>query len=150
MTPGRGGLTPGSSAAPGSAMGGKTPGSVRDNLSINAEEEQLHGRDGLRHGLAGLPKPRNDYEIVIPEGEAAAATGEEEDEAVAGGYVEDAADTESRRASKQEAERASEMKKRSQAVQRDLPRPQDVNHAVAETRLTLTRPSPTYRRQRRD
>ena len=55
---------------------------------------QTDGRFDLRAGLSTLPKPRNDYEIVIPDGE--------DDDGVADGdneeFVEDAEDVEMRRA----------------------------------------------------
>ena len=55
---------------------------------------QGDARFDLRSGLSSLPTPKNDYEIVIPEGD--------EDENVMDGegedYVEDAEDVEHRRA----------------------------------------------------
>ena len=56
---------------------------------------QLVQKDGLREGLAGLPAPKNDYEIVIPdqegEGEVEGAHGESAD------FQEDQADLDARR-----------------------------------------------------
>lgn len=52
---------------------------VRDKLSINPDENidgsetpliQKQVKEQLRAGLSSLPTPRNDYEIVVPEGEA--------------------------------------------------------------------------------
>lgn len=58
---------------------GKTP-SVRDKLNINPEEGleiantpaahkmyQNSLKEQLKRGLSGLPQPKNDYEIVVPE-----------------------------------------------------------------------------------
>lgn len=51
---------------------------VRDKLSINPNENmdgsetpliQKQVKEQLRAGLSALPTPRNDYEIVVPEGE---------------------------------------------------------------------------------
>lgn len=137
----QGGATPYTPGTPG-VMSSKTPAggmSVRDSLSINEPEngfsdyndsrysfqQQKEVREGVRHGLAGLPKPRNDYEIVIPE-----ESEENVQMNVDVDYVEDAEDVEIKRRAEMEALREAEMKKRSLAVQRDLPRPLDVNHAV--------------------
>ena len=61
---------------------GGTPGvgtpSVRDNLSINREDAfyddlasakqiQMENKNQLLAGLSSLPKPTNDFEIVVPE-----------------------------------------------------------------------------------
>ena len=55
------------------------PGStVRDNLSINQEEAFMEDQRSIEHqqmemksqlvaGLQSLPKPSNDFEIVVPE-----------------------------------------------------------------------------------
>lgn len=116
-------------------------------LSFNFQKEQ---QDQLKKGLAGLPTPRNDYEIVIPENEA---EGMEADDATPA--VEDQSDVDARNQAEIAAESVfwllcsiaafkslfpmsgffclseeREMKKRSQSVQRDLPRPIDVNHTV--------------------
>ncbi len=55
----------------------------------------------LKRGLAGLPAPKNDYEIVIPEQDPQVA-----DSAQLNGYVEDQADVDARK----EAEIAAQRK----------------------------------------
>ncbi|XP_064612178.1 cell division cycle 5-like protein [Liolophura sinensis] len=133
MTP-RGGLTPAQAMAP-SAMGpGRTP-SVRDNLNINADQDfeamhmdkyyQRDMKEQLRQGLAGLPAPKNDYEIVLPEDENQDMEENMEQEE----FLEDQADIDDRAESDRAAKRLKELKLRSQPVQRDLPRPLDVNMA---------------------
>lgn len=59
--------------------GGMTPGTaVRDSLSINREEafldkqenqkqQQMELKNQLLSGLQNLPKPSNDFEIVVPD-----------------------------------------------------------------------------------
>ncbi|XP_072035693.1 cell division cycle 5-like protein [Amphiura filiformis] len=141
MTP-RFGLTPrsGAVAIPGQTPAqtpGKTP--VRDRLNINPEEaladvddlhyarqQQKEMKAHLRHGLSGLPAPRNDFEIVVPEHD----DDMKEDTGVDPGYIEDAADIEARRLAMQEAQRLRELKMRSQAIQRELPRPTEVNASI--------------------
>lgn len=70
---------------------------VRDKLSINPNENidgsetpliQKQVKEQLRAGLSSLPAPRNDYEIVVPEGE----TKEEDTTSSATEVVEDQAD----------------------------------------------------------
>ena len=68
--------------------------------------------------------PKNDYEIVVPEDEM-----QQQDSA--DGFqrarVEDQADLDEREEWEREQRRLAELKLRSQAVQRELPRPADVN-----------------------
>ena len=109
---------------------GRTPGStpVRDKLSINPEEcldvdvRNRENKASLRLGLNSLPAPRNDFEIVVPE------TEEEETMADQGEvWIEDQADIDQQT---EEEFREAEFKLRSQSVQRDLPRPIDMNHTT--------------------
>ena len=84
---------------------GATPGQtpVRDQLSINPEESLVDEFDGsqmsdvrtqLRMGLKGLPAPKNDFEIVVPEDEAT-----QDDAAEGEGVIEtDASEEDERRA----------------------------------------------------
>lgn len=74
---------------------------VRDKLSINPDEGlegsetpliQKQVKEQLRAGLSALPAPRNDYEIVVPEGE----TKDESAAAPATEIVEDQADIDAR------------------------------------------------------
>lgn len=126
----------------GSGAGGAvTPGrsSVRDKLNINPEEalmeeyeagygakqQQAEVKAQLKAGLASLPAPSNDFEIVLPE------TGEEEvEDATDESFVEDAADIDARRMAMKAAEELRERRRQSQAVQREMPRPSDVNATV--------------------
>jgi pre-mRNA-splicing factor CDC5/CEF1 len=84
----------------------------------------------LRAGFAALPKPK---EIELEEPEEP-----EEEELVVNGHAveseEDASERDRRIRAQQEAEAAAELKRRSQAVQRDLPRPSVVDiDALMET-----------------
>lgn len=139
-----GGRTPGSVAGfntPRSEVGaGSTrlnPTPIRDKLSINPEEGldvgdtpqafnnyQRQLKEQLRQGLSSLPAPRNDYEIVVPEEE------ESEPAPEAGSTIEDQADIDARYAAELRAKKEQELRSRSQVVQRDLPRPVDINTAV--------------------
>jgi len=135
-TPGHeSGMTP-MAGRPGSIHRPNTDGStpmstpLRDKLNINDEDElrgntfqQMDHMDQLRRGLAGLPTPKNDYEIVVPEDEAAANSGV----SAGGPMVEDQSDVDARVHIEAKRKHQEELKLRSQAVQRDLPRPTDVN-----------------------
>ncbi|KXJ23705.1 cell division cycle 5-related protein [Exaiptasia diaphana] len=119
---------------------GTTPGrsSVRDKLNINPEEglaeqyeseymvkqQQNDMKLQLKAGLASLPAPSNDFEVVLPE------TPADEAERQASGFVEDAADVDDRMLALQAEQEELEKRRRSQAVQRDLPRPSNVNTTV--------------------
>ena len=133
--------TPGPGATPArlgsaGAFPSATP-SLRDQLSINdpdraaadsAREERARLaalRRDVRDGLSSLPAPRNEYQIVVPDlpadGDAGAEDALEE---------EDAADAAARRAAEEAAALAAELRKRSHAVQRELPRPAALPQAL--------------------
>ena len=105
----------------GASVYGKTP--IRDELGLNDPDNLAVGsskqaervRQGrmnseLRSGLAGLPKPQNEYEIRVPE------AAEEGDEDTAEPVEEDAADVAARRKAVQKAREETELRKRSQVL----------------------------------
>lgn len=119
-TPGRGG--------DGTPLG-STP--LRDSLNINTESDsslltprsqsermrQINMQESLRQGLAMLPEPSGNFEVVVPD------LPEDEEGAEREGFVEDAADSEARSAEERARDAAAALKRRSQAVQRGLPIP---------------------------
>ncbi|CAG0915920.1 unnamed protein product [Notodromas monacha] len=129
----RGGFTPGSARL----IPGATP--IRDQLSINSVrmgegatpklvQKQL--KEDLRRGLSSLPAPKNDFEIVVPDDSDTAVEKENEDEEMPLNGVEDQADIEAKTEAQRRKKREAELKRRSQTVQRDLPRPSEVNESV--------------------
>lgn len=110
----------------------RTP--VRDKLNINpadyfesveyGKQAQRDLKDQLKRGLAALPTPKNDYEIVVPENEAMEL---EEVTDQKDNYVEDQADVDARAMQEQIALREKELRMSSQVVQRNMPRPTDIN-----------------------
>ncbi|XP_062538780.1 cell division cycle 5-like protein [Armigeres subalbatus] len=137
LTPGSGALVP-VGATP--AQPGATPNFVRDKLNINAEESmsvtetpagyknyQKQLKSSLKEGLALLPTPRNDYEIVVPENE----TDDPADDGTGGEpMVADQADVDDQRKQEQRARDAKELSLRSLVIQRELPRPLEINMTV--------------------
>merc|ERR1711997_1282419 len=110
------------------------PTPLRDKLAINPEDsfgdasDRFHQREmkeTLKMGLSSLPQPKNDFEIVIPE-----AMGEEAIEDEGQSWVADQAYIDNETAEEFRKRREAELKRRSQPVQRDLPRPTDMNHSV--------------------
>nr|XP_045722129.1 cell division cycle 5-like protein [Mirounga angustirostris] len=101
------GLTPRSGTTPKPVINstpGRTP--LRDKLNINPEDGmadysdpsyvkqmERESREHLRLGLLGLPAPKNDFEIVLPEN----AEKELEDREIDDTYIEDAADVDARK-----------------------------------------------------
>ncbi|EDL23431.1 mCG18249, isoform CRA_b [Mus musculus] len=134
------GLTPRSGTTPKpvtNATPGRTP--LRDKLNINPEDGmadysdpsyvkqmERESREHLRLGLLGLPAPKNDFEIVLPEN----AEKELEEREIDDTYIEDAADVDARKQAIRDAERVKEMKRMHKAVQKDLPRPSEVNETI--------------------
>ncbi|KAJ1521666.1 hypothetical protein ONE63_003312 [Megalurothrips usitatus] len=139
-----GSSTPGFSTPAGfsqrtGAVAAATPTPLRDKLNINPEDgfsgmdtpqalkqHQREMKAQLAAQLSSLPAPRNDYEIVVPD------QGDEDADAsrVPGLDVEDQADVDARREAELREKAARELRLRSQVVQRDLPRPQDVNSGI--------------------
>lgn len=136
QTPNSGALVPVSTAV--SQRGSFTPSFVRDKLNINAEDgiavtdtpaafknHQKLVKSALRDGLAGLPAPRNDYEIVVPDQEEAESEPMDVSET-----IEDQADIDARHIEEEKKKRAAILARRSQVIQRDLPRPFEINTTI--------------------
>lgn len=81
----------------------------------------------LNAQLSSLPTPRNDYEIVVPDQLDDDMTGASSS---LGYSVEDQADVDARHEAELREEAAKELRLRSQVVQRDLPRPADINSGI--------------------
>ncbi|KAG6813103.1 hypothetical protein H0H92_013957 [Tricholoma furcatifolium] len=107
----------------------RTP--LRDNLSINPEgfgsiaatprDERLRlnsAKRALKAGFMNLPKPENNFELLVPEDEQ-----EEADLQATSLSEEDAAERDARARRKREAEEQAALVRRSQAVKLGLPRP---------------------------
>ncbi|CAF3588977.1 unnamed protein product [Adineta steineri] len=116
---------------------GITP--VRDRLNINREDmvfdDQLKQREikqQLRHNLSRLPKPKNDYEIVLPDSTDQVNDDDKMD--TLNINDEDQADIDQRRRDEKRRKEQELFKRQTQVVQRDLPRPNDIN-------LTILRPT---------
>ncbi|KAF8527061.1 Cc.Cdc5 protein [Gautieria morchelliformis] len=133
---GLGGVDP--SATPISASVSSTPlrTPVRDNLRINPDdgfstvgdtprEQRLRNLDvkrALKAGFSSLPKPANDYEVLVPEDE-------DEDNDAGNGIMteEDAAERDARNKRKKEEEERRALARRSIVVRLGLPRPANVD-----------------------
>ncbi|KAI0003313.1 Cc.Cdc5 protein [Russula compacta] len=112
----------------------RTP--MRDSLSINAEgrssfvgetpREMRMRADSTKRSLQAsfrsLPKPENNFELLVPDEEG-------EDDAESGKVVseEDAAERDARIKRRKEEEEHAALARRSQVVQRELPRPPNVD-----------------------
>ncbi|CEH15710.1 cdc5 protein [Ceraceosorus bombacis] len=138
------------SATPRSEVGstvadGRTPlrTPLRDNLGLNAEDRLSSiadtprdakralaaSRRELQAGLSSLPAPKNDFELVMDE-EEGGGQGEEELADMVTLSEEDAAERDARLAKLREEQRIKELARRTQVVQRGLPRPANVDAQV--------------------
>jgi pre-mRNA-splicing factor CDC5/CEF1 len=112
----------------------RTP--MRDNLSINSSEgfamigdtpreQRLRidsSKQALKAGFMSLPKPENNFELLVPE--------DEEEEEEVNRFIlseEDAAERDAKLKKRQEEEQRKALARRSQAVQLGLPRPANVD-----------------------
>ncbi|KAJ9136505.1 Pre-mRNA-splicing factor cef-1 [Pleurostoma richardsiae] len=115
---------------------GETPlRTPRDNLALNARDDEMSLVGGtpndvrqremalkhrLKEGLASLPKPKDtDWELELPDEQAEALT--------TNGREEDAAERDRRERELREAQELLERKRRTQVMQRELPRPVSVD-----------------------
>jgi pre-mRNA-splicing factor CDC5/CEF1 len=135
----------------------RTP--MRDNLNLNLEdgtssvgdtprEQRLRAtaaKRALQMGFSSLPKPRNDFEIMVPEDEEI-----EEDE---GRFLseEDAAERDARIRRRNEEQERKMLARRSTAVQKNLPRPAniDVGHLLKELQKLTPDDDPELGKARR-
>lgn len=74
-----------------------------------------------------LPTPKNDYEIYVPEDDLKDGDESATDKS---SRIEDKEDIEKRNEAEKKQKRMEEFKKLCKAVQRDLPRPMDVNMTI--------------------
>lgn len=130
------GGTPASSVA-GTPL--RTP--MRDSLSINYEDDnassvggtprqRLHDlKSQLKAGFLGLPRAKNDFELVLPEDEEA------QDEISVAMRIEDATEREEKLAAIRAVEEAKALARRTQAVKRGLPRPTEFDAQAFLARL---------------
>lgn len=101
---------------------GQTPmRTPRDNFALNAPDSELVVRQQLKRGLASLPKPKQQsWELELPD--------EQEEEVVtSNGLPEDAAERDRRERELRDAQELLEKKRRTQVMQRSLPRPASVD-----------------------
>lgn len=107
----------------------------RDTLALNQSgenDEERVVRQKLRMRFASLPKPKNDFELVIPDEDIEEEVEEPELS------VEDAEERDRKLRLAREAEEQEAQNRRSQVLQRQLPRPQDldVEYLFEEARIT--------------
>lgn len=106
---------------------GQTPmRTPRDNFALNAQSNDLVMRQQLKRGLASLPKPKQQsWELELPEDE-------QEVLSTTNDLPEDAADRDRREREIREAQALLERKRRTQVMQRNLPRPVSVDYATLQ------------------
>ena len=84
----------------------------------------------LQQGLAALPSPKNDFQIVLPGSEGLESEAGEEPDALMESYVEDQADLDERMEAMRMQELQDLMSRQSKALQMELPRPFSVNRSI--------------------
>lgn len=104
---------------------GQTPlRTPRDNFALNSQSNDMVLRHRLQQGLASLPKPKQQaWELELPEEQQEVMVTES-------GLPEDAAERDRREREIREAQELLERKRRTQVMQRGLPRPVSVNLAA--------------------
>lgn len=90
----------------------------RDGLGVNRIDVGATPREVLKRGFENLPKPLNNFDIVIPEDDELKS-----DRVVTDELEEDAGERARLLKIQEEEEHQRELKRRSQVLQRELPRP---------------------------
>ena len=111
---------------------------IRDKLSINPEDglyyddklKQKELKDQLRKGLSRLPAPKNDFEVIAQDDEDVESEANDKTEKMETDFIEDQADIDDKTRVQRKKREEEEMRRRSQSVQRNLPRPVDVNNTI--------------------
>ena len=118
--------TPLRTAASMTPRPGSTPlRTPRDSLTLNQNYDAVGDEkvsiQTLRRGFASLPKPKNDFELVLPD------TAEDEDVMDVELSIEDAEERDRQLTLAREAEHQAALNRRSQVLQKELPRPHNIN-----------------------
>lgn len=123
-------------STPGLMTPRMTPGAtpVHDKLNINRYDatpsNMAEEKRRIRNQLSVLPKPKNDFEVVLPgDGEEMEVAGDE-DEPKDPNFVEDAADIEARKRQEIDDIEQEKLSRRHTALKVDLPRPSVVNESI--------------------
>uniref|UniRef100_A0A915L6Y1 Pre-mRNA splicing factor component Cdc5p/Cef1 C-terminal domain-containing protein n=1 Tax=Romanomermis culicivorax TaxID=13658 RepID=A0A915L6Y1_ROMCU len=122
------GQTPGR-FTPASTPGSVTQTSLRNALKINAPDEETNENQSIKRVLSKLPKPKNDFEIVVPD-EEPSEVADQSTNADDHHWPEDASDIEAKKLQMLRKEMEDEWRKQTQSVQRDLPRPGSINDNI--------------------
>ncbi len=139
------GATPRTVRAGISATPLRTP--MRDNLSINPADQpsfvgdtpreqklrESSAKRALQAGFKNLPKPENNFELLVPDDE----DGDGDVDGGAPMSEEDAAERDARLQRIREENERKALARRSQAVQRNLPRPANVDVAQLMNDLSI-------------
>jgi pre-mRNA-splicing factor CDC5/CEF1 len=143
------------SATPLSSVSGR-PGAtplrtpMRDSLSINdgisnvgdtprQERLRLHElKSQLKQGFIGLPQPKNEFELVLPEDDEV----EGDDEVSQAMRIEDATEREAKLKAIRDLEEQKALARRTQVVKRGLPRPVDFDATNFLRHLDLAKDEP--------
>lgn len=133
---GPGGADPSATPINASVSGTPLRTPIRDSLRINPDDgfstvgdtpreqriRNLDAKRALQAGFSNLPKPANDYEVLVPEDE------DEDDDAGNGVLTEeDAAERDARNKRRKEEEERRALARRSAVVRLGLPRPANVD-----------------------
>ncbi|KIY74125.1 hypothetical protein CYLTODRAFT_364482 [Cylindrobasidium torrendii FP15055 ss-10] len=123
---------------PGDSVAGtplRTP--IRDNLALNpdglgGETPRSDLKRSLRAGFMNLPKPENNFELLVPDDEDEETAEDREAMAI------DAADRDARLKRQREIEEQKILARRSNAVKLGLPRPANVDPDALLSRLGMS------------
>lgn len=94
---------------------------MRDALGMNAVGVGATPREVLRQGFLSLPKPKNDFEIVLPDQSSNGSMNESS--FIESDVAEDAGERQRRVEEQMKLELEKELKRRSKVLQKGLPRP---------------------------
>ena len=129
----------GPSATPRTIAGTPLRTPLRDNLSINPGDSVsgVPAKHALRAGFKSLPKPENNFELLLPEEEEQEASESTE-------TLEDAEERDARERRRRREEEEKALRRRSAVVRQSLPRPPNVELPGLMERLDINTSRTVY------
>ncbi|KFD56977.1 hypothetical protein M514_02234 [Trichuris suis] len=104
------------------------------NSSIALNQRAL--REELRSGFMTLPPPKNDFEIIPPEMDTSESPKDSTSSTDSQAIVADAGDLQRQKEAELKKQQEEKLKMQTKAVQRNLPRPHEINTSILRKEIT--------------
>ncbi|CDW57868.1 cell division cycle 5 protein like [Trichuris trichiura] len=109
---------------------------VSDKIALSVDRNQRALREELRSGFMTLPPPKNDFEIIPPEMDMSESPNDLTSSSDSHALVADADDLQKQKEAELKKQHKEKLKMQTKAVQRNLPRPHEINTSVLRKEIT--------------